>query len=146
NVLASSFQAANQAFAAGDITGGLELIRGGFLNPVFSGLDVAPLPKGRPSTPPLGALGGPLPPLSIPGQLAQKFTNLLPGGSIPAHVAQNFTNLINTVTDTSTTSTLTLIADPGPIPSGVGFGLDLDTHMGLPLALAISALGGPVNG
>src|SRR6202453_5178911 len=38
---------------------------------------------------PLGALG---PIFTIPGQMAQNFTNLLPPGSIPAQMAQNATN------------------------------------------------------
>ena len=48
---------------------------------------------------PTGALGDLLPILSIPGQMAQNFTNLLPAGSIAAHMSQNFTNVIKTVTD-----------------------------------------------
>jgi PE family len=147
NALPASFQAANSAFAVGDYTGGLEMIGGGFLNPFFSGFNVASLPDGVTiSLTPLGALGDVLPVFSIPGQMAQNFTNLLPAGSLAAHVSQNFTNLITTFTDTSTTSTLSFVGDPGPISDGIGAGINLNTHMGLPLALAIGAVGGPVNG
>jgi hypothetical protein len=147
NALPASFQAANNAFAVGDYTGGLEMIGGGFLNPFFSGFNVTALPDGLTiSLTPLGALGDVLPIFSIPGQMAQNFTNLLPAGSLAAHVSQNFTNVVTTLTDTSTTSTSDFIADPGPIPDGIGAGIGLNTHMGLPLALAIGAAGGPVNG
>ncbi|MGB9308042.1 MAG: PE family protein [Mycobacterium sp.] len=147
NALPASFQAANNAFAVGDYTGGLEMIGGGFLNPFFSGFNVTTLPDGLTiSLTPLGAVGDVLPIFSIPGQMAQNFTNLLPAGSLAAHVSQNFTNLVNTMTNTSTTSTASFIADPGPVPDGIGAGIDLDTHMGLPLALTIGAIGGPVNG
>lgn len=139
SALPSSFQAASQAFAAGDVTGGLQLIGGGFLNPFFSGFSVA---DGNPVViTPTGALGDVLPIFGIPGQTLQHLTDLIPAGSIPAQVAQNFTNVVNTLTDTSVTSSVNLVNDSGPL----GFGLDLDTHMGLPLALAIDAIGGPVN-
>ncbi|OBK28547.1 hypothetical protein A5634_20190 [Mycobacterium asiaticum] len=144
--LPASFQAAGQAFAAGDVTGGLQTIGGGLLKPFFSGFEATTLADGTISITPLGAAGDLLPIFSIPGQMAQNFTNLLPAGSIPAQMSQNFTNIVKTLTDTSVTSTANVINDPATIPSGIGFGLDLNTHMGLPLALAIDALGGPVNG
>lgn len=142
NALPASFEAASRAFAAGDVTGGLLQIGGGFLDPFFSGFDVVTGADGVLSITPLGALGDLLPILSIPGQMAQNFTNLLPAGSIPAQMSQNFTNLVKTVTDTSVTSSANLFIDP---TSPLGFGLDLQTHMGLPLALAIGAIGGPAN-
>lgn len=142
NEFPTSLQAASQAFAAGDVTGGLFHIGGGFLNPFFSGFDVVTGADGVLNITPVGALGDLLPILSIPGQMAQNFTNLLPAGSIPAQLAQNFTNLVKTVTDTSVTSSANLFLDP---ESPLGFGLDLQTHMGLPLSLAISAIGGPAN-
>lgn len=141
--LPSSFAAASQAFEAGDVTGGLQLIGGGFLNPFLSGFDVATAADGSLSIAPLGAVGDLLPIFGIPGQTLQHLTDLIPAGSVPAQVGQNFTNLIGTLTDTGVTSSLNLVNDPG---SEFGFGLDLHTHMGLPLALAIDAIGGPVNG
>ncbi|CAM2733304.1 PE family protein [Mycobacterium intermedium] len=140
--LPASFQAASQAFAAGDVTGGLLQIGGGFLNPFFSGFNVVTGADGVLTITPVGALGDLLPILSIPGQMAQNFTNLLPAGSIPAQMAQNFTNVVKTLTDASVTSSASLVIDGSP---PAGFSLDLNTHMGLPLALAIGAIGGPAN-
>jgi PE family len=142
NALPTSFQAANQAFAVGDITGGLKLIGGGFLNPFFSGFSTVAAAGGFITITPLGAVGDLLPIFSIPGQMAQNFTNLLPAGSIPAQLSQNFTNVVKAVTDTSVTSSVNLVLDNSPL----GFGIGIDAHLGLPLALAIDALGGPVNG
>ena len=143
SALPTSFQAANQAFAVGDISGGLKLIGGGFLNPFLSGFNTVTGADGIITVTPTGAVGDLLPIFSIPGQMAQNFTNLLPAGSIPAQVSQNFTNVINTLTNTNVTSSVNLINDPnGPF----GLGVAIDAHMGLPLALAIDAIGGPVNG
>ncbi len=139
----ASFQAANQAFAVGDITGGLKLIGGGFLNPLFSGFSTVTGDGGIITVTPTGAVGDLLPIFSIPGQMAQNFTDLLPAGSIPAQMSQNFTNVVKTLTDTSVTSTVGLVLDSN---NPLGLGVTIDAHMGLPLALAIDALGGPVNG
>lgn len=143
SALPSSFQAASQAFAVGDVTGGLQLIGGGFLNPFLSGFDVATGADGTLAITPVGALGDLLPIFGIPGQTLQHLTDLIPAGSVPAQVAQNFTNVVSTLTDTGVTSSVNLVLDPS---APLGFGLDLHTHMGLPLALAIDAIGGPVNG
>lgn len=143
SALPSSFQAASQAFGVGDVTGGLQLVGGGFLNPFLSGFDVATGADGTLAITPAGALGDLLPIFSVPGQTVQHLVDLIPAGSIPAQVGQNFSNLVNTLTDTSVTSSVNLVLDPA---SPLGFGLDLHTHMGLPLALAIDAIGGPVNG
>lgn len=143
SALPSSFPAATQAFAVGDVTGGLQLIGGGFLHPFLSGFDVATAADGTQVITPVGAVGDLLPIAGIPGQTLQHLTGLIPAGSVPAQVAQNFTNVVDTLTDTGVSSVVTLIPDPG---SAFGFGIDLDTHMGLPLALAIDAIGGPVNG
>ncbi|MDP7720695.1 PE family protein [Mycobacterium sp. TY814] len=143
SALPSSFQAASQAFAVGDVTGGLQLIGGGFLNPFFSGFNTVTGADGVIAVTPTGAVGDLLPIFSIPGQMAQDFTNLLPAGSIPAQVSQHLTNVVNTLTDTGVTSTVGLIVDPnGPF----GLGVTIDAHMGLPLALGIEALGAPANG
>ncbi len=142
NQLPNSFQAANNAFAVGDVTGGLKLIGGGFLNPFLSGFNTVTGADGVITVTPIGALGDVLPIFSIPGQMAQNFTNLLPAGSIPAQLSQNFTNVVNTLTNTSVTSEVGLVLDNSPL----GFGVSIDAHMGLPLQLAIEALGGPANG
>jgi PE family len=143
NQLPASFQAANNAFAVGDVTGGLKLIGGGFLNPFLSGFSTVTGDGGVITVTPVGALGDVLPIFSIPGQMAQNFTNLLPAGSLPAQLSQNFTNVVNTLTSTSVTSEVGLVLDGSP---PLGFGLSIDAHMGLPLQLAIEAIGGPVNG
>lgn len=143
NQLPTYFQNAQQAFAAGNVTGGLEWIGGGFLNPLFSGFSTVTGADGVVTVTPLGAVGDLLPIFSVPGQMAQNFTDLIPAGSIPAQMAQNFTNTVKTLTDTSVTSTVGLVSDPN---SPIGIGVGIDAHMGLPLALAIEALGGPVNG
>ncbi len=130
NAFPASLQAASQAFMAGDITGGLLQIAGGFLNPLFTGFNASVDPvTSLISITPGGAVGDLLPIFSIPGQMAQNFTNLLPAGSIPAMVSQNATNVIAALTDVSQT-------------------LDLNTgflHVGLPLVLALDAIGAPVT-
>ena len=141
--LPASFQAANQAFAVGDVTGGLKLIGGGFLNPFLSGFNTVTGADGVITVTPIGALGDVLPIFAIPGEMAQNFTNMLPAGSIPAQVSQNFTNVVNVLTNTNVTSAVGLVLDPNG-PSGIG--VSIDAHMGLPLQLAIEALGGPANG
>jgi PE family len=143
NQLPASFQAANNAFAVGDVTGGLKLIGGGFLNPFLSGFNSVTGSGGVVNVTPIGALGDLLPTFAIPGEMAQNLTNLLPPGSIPAQLSQNFTNAVNTLTNTSVTSTVNLFLDPNG-PDGIG--TSIDAHMGLPLQLAIEAIGGPVNG
>ncbi len=130
NAFPASLQAAQQAFMAGDVTGGLLQVGGGLLNPFFTGFNVAQnVDTGVLTISPVGALGDLIPILGIPGQMAQNFTNLLPAGSIPAMVAQNATHVISALTDTSQT-------------------LDLGTgalHVGLPLVVAIDAIGPAVT-
>jgi hypothetical protein len=87
---------------------------------------------------PTGTLGDLLPILSIPGQMAQNFTNILPAGSIAAHMSQNFTNVVKTITDLNVTSTISFI-------SADGGAIDINNTMGLPLVLVLDALGGPIN-
>ncbi|MGO9509231.1 MAG: PE family protein [Mycobacterium sp.] len=130
NAFPASWQAAQQAFMAGDVTGGLLQVGGGLLNPFLTGLNVIPNnDTGILTIMPVGALGDLTPILGIPGQMAQNFTNLLPNGSIPAMMAQNATHVISALTDTSQT-------------------LDLGTgnlHVGLPLVAAIDAIGPAVT-
>jgi hypothetical protein len=65
----------------------------------------------------LGPLGDLMPALSIPGQMAQNFTNLLPPGSILEQMAQNFTNVLSAVTNLGSTT------NPGNITVFFGPGL-----------------------
>jgi hypothetical protein len=137
--LPAAFQAGFQAFAAGDFQGGALDIAHGFGDLFITGFEVNTVGQVFVVTP-TGALGDLLPILSVPGQMAQNFSNLIPAGTIPAHIAQNFTNLINTVTDTSVTSAAEFVLN-APDPSGI----ILTNSLGLPLVLGIGALGGPVN-
>ncbi|WP_204807511.1 PE family protein [Mycobacterium riyadhense] len=141
--LPASFQAASQALAVGDITGAANDIGTGITKLFITEFDVTAGANGVLTITPTGTLGDLLPIFSVPGQMAQNFTNLLPAGSVPAIVSQNITNLVQTATDTGVTSTISIFLDP-TTPTGIGVGID--TTMGLPLALGIDALGGPVNG
>lgn len=137
--LPAVFQTGFQAFAAGDFQGGVLDIAHGFGDLFITGFEVNTVGQVFVVTP-TGALGDLLPILSIPGQMAQNFTNLIPAGTIPALVSQNFTNLISTVTDTSVTTAAEFVLN-APDPSGI----ILTNTLGLPLVLGIGALGGPVN-
>ncbi|MGO9380754.1 MAG: PE family protein [Mycobacterium sp.] len=134
--LPTSFQTAFQDLAAGNITGAESAIGSGFSHLFIASYNVTG--TNVISVTPTGTLGDLLPILSIPGQMAQNFTNMLPAGSLPAQMSQNFTNLVNTVTDTSLTSTASFLAPPG-------FGININTTAGLPLVLGIEALGAPLN-
>jgi hypothetical protein len=138
HALPASFQTAFQDLAAGNTTGAVGALESGFGNLFITGFNTTTSASGVVSVIPAGTLGDLLPILSIPGQMAQNFTNLLPAGSLAAHLAQNFTNVVKTVTDLNLTSTASFIL-------GGGFEIDINTTAGLPLVLAIDALGGPVN-
>ena len=138
--LPASFQTAFQDLAAGNTTGALDAVALGFQNLFITGFSSTTSAAGVLSITPTGALGDLLPILSIPGQMAQNFTNLLPAGSFAAHMSQNFTNVIKTVTDFNVTANASFF----DIPNGP-FGVEIDSTMGLPLVLVLDALGGPVN-
>lgn len=123
----ASLQAAGQALAAGDYTSAANTLATGFLAPFFTGFSSVVLPTGVVVVSPVGAVGDLGPIFTIPGQMAQNFTNLLPVGSIPAAISQNATNLITTMTDV--TQSIDLVAPTLPL------------HVGLPLVLAIDAIG-----
>jgi hypothetical protein len=80
---------------------------------------------------PLGALG---PIFTIPGQMAQNFTNLLPPGSILAQMAQNSTNVVDTLTNFNT-----MLDVFGPL------GGTADLSFGAPVQLIFGLLGAPGN-
>ncbi|MGZ4582870.1 MAG: PE family protein [Mycobacterium sp.] len=79
---------------------------------------------------PMGPLGDLAPILTIPAQMAQNFTNLLPAGSIPALMAQNATNLFTDLTSLGTT---------------LGLGQVGSLSFGVPLQLLLDAMGAPAN-
>ncbi|OBI82570.1 PE family protein [Mycobacterium sp. 1245805.9] len=143
--LPAAFQSAVQALMAGDVSGAVSDIVQGFVGLFVTGADITEtgdvlVPPGLAiSITPAGSLGDLLPILTIPGMVAQNFTNLLPPGTIPAQVSQNFTNVINTLTDTSVNATALLGLGTG------GLSATLTTDIGLPAALLIDAVGAPVN-
>ncbi|MDP7731176.1 MULTISPECIES: PE family protein [Mycobacterium] len=147
--LPAAFQSAGQALMAGDIGGAVSDVATGLGNLFITGVDVTstgdPLsPPGLTATvTPAGSVGALLPILTIPGMMAQNFTNLLPAGSIPAHISQNFTNVVNTVTDTSITADALISIRLIPIPPSVN--VSLAATFGLPVTLLVDALGAPVN-
>ncbi|MGO9927039.1 MAG: PE domain-containing protein [Mycobacterium sp.] len=116
--LPPAFQAGFQALAAGDFTGAVTAVGTGLEKLFLTGFAPIELGVGPTLLPvtPLGALGDLLPILSIPGQMAQNFTNLLPAGSIPGMVAQNFTNLLQAVTNTTATFNQNTFGITFPLP------------------------------
>ncbi|ORW50296.1 hypothetical protein AWB90_07045 [Mycobacterium paraense] len=127
--LPASFQAAGQALLAGDPVAAANALGQGVESVFLPGFNVANPAPGVVTITPAGPLGDLLPILSIPGQMAQNFTNLLPASSIPGMVAQNFTNVIKTVT--STANTLDIIAGT--------------LTFGMPLEVIFDGIGAPIN-
>ncbi|OBG30733.1 PE family protein [Mycobacterium sp. E3198] len=127
--LPASFQAAGQALAAGDMVGAANILGQGVESVFLPGFAIANPGPGILTITPTGPLGDLLPIFSIPGQMAQNFTNLLPPGSIPRLMAQNAANLIETVT--STANTLDIIAGT--------------LTFGMPLEVIFDGIGAPIN-
>ena len=145
--LPAAFRSAVQALMAGDINGAVSDIAQGFLGLFATGVDVTTTgdlfvaPGLTTTVTPTGTLGDLLPILTIPGMMAQNFTNLLPPGSIPAQISQNFTNVINTLTDTSlSANALVSFSTSSPFITA-----SLTGTFGLPVALTIDTLGAPVD-
>ena len=128
--LPAGFQAAFQALLAGDNIGAYSAIDQALTNAFLPGFNVIEEPSGLFSIVPLGPLGDLAPIFTIPGQMAQNFTNLLPPGSILEQMAQNGTNLVNVFTNFGTTLDL------------LGTG---DLNFGLPLQFIFDGIGGPGN-
>jgi hypothetical protein len=145
--LPAAFQSAVQAIEEGNIGGALNDVAQGIANLFVTGAAVASTgsitvaPGVVASVAPTGALGDLLPILTIPGMMAQNFTDLLPGGSILAQIAQNITNVIDTVSDTSLVAQALLVVSILP----PGANLIVNINAGLPTALALDALGAPYN-
>jgi PE family len=104
--LPPAFQAAFQQLLAGNNIGAYETINSALINAFLPGFNATQVPGGTIFgnflvTPmgPLGALG---PIFTIPGQMAQSFTNLLPPGSILEQMAQNGTNVVDALTNFNT--------------------------------------------
>ncbi|MGO9927040.1 MAG: PE family protein, partial [Mycobacterium sp.] len=145
--LPAAFQSAFQALQTGNIGGAVSDVAQGVLNLFVTGADVTTTgsitvaPGIVATVTPGGTLGDLLPILTVPGMVAQNFTNLLPPGSIPAQISQNFTNVLDTVTDTSLGAPALLTIRLIP-PSA---NLSVDVNAGLPVALVLDTLGAPVN-
>jgi hypothetical protein len=126
------FQAAFQDLLAGNPIGAYGQIQQTLQNAFRPGFNVTQQ-MGIFNVAPMGPLGDLAPIFTIPGQMAQNFTNLLPPGSIPAQMAQNATNLVNALTNFGTTVNLN-VASAHPILT-----------LGLPLQLVFDGIGGPAN-
>jgi hypothetical protein len=129
--LPASFSAAFQELVAGNPVGAYHTLNTGLINAFLPGFhDITVELGGTTPVPiiPLGPLGDLAPIFSIPGQMAQNFTNLLPAGSIPAQISQNFTNVLNTLTNFGTSITGSLVI-----------------NFGLPLQLIFDGIGMPIN-
>ncbi|WP_156689645.1 PE family protein [Mycobacterium sp. Marseille-P9652] len=129
--LPTGFQTAFGDLLVGDNGGAYAAVNTALVNAFLPGFQPVTVELGG-TTPvpvvPLGPLGDLAPVLTIPGQMAQNFTNLLPAGSIPAQIAQNFTNVVNTLTNFGTTVTGSLVLS-----------------FGLPLQLVFDSVGMPIN-
>jgi hypothetical protein len=129
--LPAGFPAAFRDLLAGDNVGAYSALNSSLINAFLPGFQDITVELGG-TTPvpvvPLGPLGDLAPIFTIPGQMAQNFTNLLPAGSIPAQMAQNFTNLVDALTNFGTTITGSLVI-----------------NFGLPLQLVFDSIGAPIN-
>jgi hypothetical protein len=131
--LPPAFQEAFQDLLVGNNIAAYQAINSGLVNAILPGFqdvffDLSAPPSDLPIAP-LGTLGALAPTLTIPGQMAQNFTNLLPPGSIPAQMAQNFTNVVNTLTNFNAT-----------VNSGT-----LAITFGAPLQIIFDSIGMPIN-
>ncbi|WP_211695600.1 PE domain-containing protein [Mycobacterium spongiae] len=117
--LPEAYVSAFDAFAAGDITGGVETLGLAYGNLLFTGLDFS-------QTPVDGSI-------TVTGTLG----DLLPITTIPGEIWQNMANLVQTVTDTSINSVIALVDPSFTMGLPLALGLDL---LGAPLVTAEAAL------
>ena len=139
--LPPAFQAAFQQLLAGNNIGAYETINSALINAFLPGFTATQVPGGTIFgnflvTPmgPLGALG---PIFTIPGQMAQNFTNLLPPGSILEQMAQNGTNVVDALTNFNTELDILTVSLIGPSTANLSFGA--------PVQLIFGLLGAPGN-
>jgi hypothetical protein len=126
--VSAGFQAAFGDLLAGNPIGAYGDINSALINAFLPGFNNAGIPMGTTlvTEGPLGALA---PIFTIPGQMAQNFTNLLPPGSILEQMAQNGTNLVNALTNLGTQADVVFQT----------------VNFGVPLQLLFDGIGGPVN-
>ena len=129
--LPAAFGTAFGDLLAGNPVGAYQALNSGLINAFLPGFHDPTVELGG-TTPvpvvPLGPLGDLAPILSIPGQMTQSLTNLLPPGSILEQISQNATNTISALTNFSTTITGSLVLT-----------------FGAPLQLVFDSLGAPGN-
>jgi PE family len=131
--LPPGFVTAAQDLFTGDNVGAYRAVNQALINAFLPGLTANETDLGSSivvNITPQGPLGDLAPIFSIPGQMAQNFTNLLPAGSVPAQMAQNATNVISALTDFGTTITI---------------GSTANLTFGLPLQLVLDGVGAPIN-
>jgi hypothetical protein len=126
-----------QALLAGDNVAAYQILNSALINaflPGFTGtqLSVPPGTLGEFLVTPNGPLGALGPIFTIPGQMAQNFTNLLPPGSILAQMAQNSTNVVDTLTNFNTTLEILTLTTA-------------NLSFGAPVQLIFGLLGAPGN-
>src|ERR1700677_553256 len=126
--LPAGFQAAFQDLLAGNNIGAYGQIQQTLQNAFLPGFNNGGIPLGS-TLVTEGPVGDLAPIFTIPGQMAQNFTNLLPPGSILEQMAQNGTNLVNALTNFGTQADVVFQT----------------VNFGVPLQLLFDGIGGPAN-
>jgi PE family len=134
-------QAAFQNLFAGNPIGAYDDLNEALVNAFLPGFNSTQLPGGGIFgdflVTPMGPLGDLGPIFTIPGQMAQNFTNLLPPGSILAQMAQNGTNVVDALTNFNTELDILSVSLIGPSTANLSFGA--------PVQLIFGLLGAPGN-
>jgi PE family len=125
----AAVQTAFQELLAGNPIGAYGTLSTGLQNAFLPGFTTDSLIGPTAPVVPLGPLGALAPIFTLPGQMAQSFTNLLPPGSILAQMSQNGTNVVSALTNLTTTT--------GVLENRVNFGVGLQ--------LLFDGIGGPAN-
>src|ERR1700677_4400953 len=126
--LPAGFQAAFQDLLAGNNIGAYGQIQQTLQNAFLPGFNNGGIPLGS-TLVTEGPVGDLAPIFTIPGQMAQNFTNLLPPGSILEQMAQNGTNLVNALTNFGTQADVVFQT----------------VNFGVPLQLFFDGIGGTAN-
>jgi hypothetical protein len=127
--VSAGFQAAFQDLLAGNNIGAYGQIQQALQSAFLPGFNAGSQIVNLTTVVPDGPLGALAPIFTIPGQMAQNFTNLLPPGSILMQMAQNGTNLVSSLTNLTTTAKI----------------LEQQVFFGVPLQLLFDGIGGPAN-
>jgi hypothetical protein len=125
----AAVQTAFQELLAGNPIGAYGTLSTGLQNAFLPGFTTDSIIGPTAPVVPLGPLGALAPIFTIPRQMAQSFTNLLPPGSILAQMSQNGTNVVSALTNLTTTT--------GVLEDRVNFGVGLQ--------LLFDGIGGPAN-